>query len=250
MRNKLITLSYLFDGDVNKITKAVKCGIEVEINYKFIDSLDKQGVGVITILDDNYPEKLLHLYNPPYVIYYCGNVELLSAQIFAIIGARKNTSYSEKVCLKLVEQIKDKVIISGLALGIDTCAHRFAIMNNLYTIAVLGSGFNNLYPYTNKDLASEIATNHLLISEYPPHIKASRHNFPMRNRIIAALCEELYVIQAASKSGSLITANLALELGKTIYCAPGSIFEEQYYGSHSLINDGAFLLEFRNEVDL
>ncbi len=249
MRNKLITLSYIFNGDVIKMKQALECDLEIRINHSFIKKLEEENIRVVTILDRNYPKCLLELYNPPYVLYCMGNIELLKDDKAAVIGSRNNLSYSEEVCKKLVRNInKHTVIVSGLAKGIDSFAHRYAMLYNKSTIAVIGSGFNQMYPLCNSSLAKEIGENHLLISEYPLDVKAQRKHFPLRNRIIAALSSDVYVIEAAKKSGSLITANIALELGKNIYCAPGSLFEENYEGSHQLINDGAYLLEFRNEV--
>ncbi len=251
MREKLITLSYLYDGDIIKMTEAYKNNIATKINYKYIEDLDNKNISVITIVDDDYPRQLLELYNPPLVLYCLGNKKLLNDKMFAIIGSRKNSVYSKQVCKELVLQLeKDIVIVSGMAMGIDTFAHTFALKYQRNTIAVLGSGFNKIYPEANINLARTIGENHLLISEYPPNVIATKKFFPLRNRIIAALASNLYVIEAAYKSGSLITANIAVELGKNIYCAPGSIFDINYYGSHQLINDGAYLLELRNEVGL
>lgn len=249
MRNKLITLSYIFNGDVIKMKQAIDCDLEIRINHSFIKKLKEASVEVITILDSEYPKSLLELYNPPYVLYCMGDIELLNKKRVAIIGSRNNLSYSEDVCKRLVRGMnRNTVIVSGLAKGIDSFAHRYAMLYNKSTIAVIGSGFNRMYPLCNHALAKEISENHLLISEYPLDVKADRRHFPLRNRIIAALASDVYVIEAAKKSGSLITANIALDLGKNIYCAPGSLFEENYEGSHQLINDGAYLLEFRNEV--
>ncbi len=251
MRNKLITLSYIFDGDIGKMNHAIKCDIEVSINYSFIKSLKSKGIKTITILDENYPKRLLELYDPPLVIYTIGNINLLNKKMSAIIGARKNLEYSKNVCFSLISKLScESVVLSGLAAGIDSIAHQYAIDRKLDTIAVLGGGFDNIYPKENVDLANEIKENHLLLSEYPPNTRPTKRFFPLRNRIIAGLCSDIYVIEAALKSGSLITANIALELGRNIYCAPGSIFEKQYSGSHRLINDGAFLLELGNEVEL
>ncbi len=244
MRNKLITLSYIFSGDINKIEHAIKSNIDVVINKKFIKKLDDLKVNVVTILDDNYPKCLLELFNPPLVLYYQGDLSLLDMNVSAVIGSRKNLLYSEEVCVKLVESlVKSDVIISGLANGIDSIAHYHTVSNGGKTIAVIGSGFNKIYPKDNEALAKLIAKDHLLISEYPPNVNAQKHHFPLRNRLIAALAKKVYVIEAALKSGSLITANIALDLGKKIYCAPGSLLYNNYRGSHKLINDGAFLLE-------
>lgn len=247
MRNKLITLSYMFKGDPIKIQKAVKSNLEVHVNTKFISMLEQNNIGVITILDDDYPNQFKELFDPPIVIYYLGNKSLLNTKMFAIIGSRGNSYYSEMACKGLVEELEsDVTIVSGLARGIDCLAHENAIKCSKKTIAVLGSGFNNIYPKSNTELAKKIGANHLLISEYPPNIKASKSNFPLRNRIIASLSERIYVIEAREKSGSIITANIGLDLGKDIYCIPGSVFDNSYAGSHKLINDGANLFSFKN----
>lgn len=249
MREKLITLSYIFNGDVIKMKQAIECNLDIKVNQSFIKKLKEENVNAITILDENYPKALLELYNPPYVLYFLGNMELLKNYMVGVIGSRTNMDYSEEVCKKLIERIDDtKIIVSGLAKGIDSFAHRYAMMYNKGTIAVIGSGFDKIYPACNVELAKTISRNHLLISEYPLGVRASKSHFPLRNRIIAALVKDVYVIEAAAKSGSLITANIALELGRNIYCAPGSIFYESYEGSHQLINDGAYLLEFRKGV--
>lgn len=251
MREKLITLSYIYNGNISKMEDAIKTKKHISINKTFIYSLKKSNINTITIVDDYYPKQLLQLHNPPLVLYTLGNINLLNEKMSAIIGSRKNSQYSKQVCMYLVASLScSTVIVSGMARGIDSLAHRFAIKHNMKTIAVLGCGFEKIYPSENQSLADELALNHLMISEYPPNCMAARENFPLRNRIIAALCEDLYVIEAAQNSGSLITANIALDLGRDIYCAPGSVFNKQYIGSHRLINDGAYLLEFGNEVKI
>ncbi|MFV0499321.1 MAG: DNA-processing protein DprA [Bacilli bacterium] len=249
MRDKLITLSYIFSGNVKKIKQAIDCNMDVKVCTNFLKELKKRNIKVITILDKEYPKSLLELYDPPFVLYCLGNIGLLNNKISAIIGARRNLSYSKNVCKKLVERLEDNFsIVSGLAVGIDSFAHKYAIENNMSTIAVIGSGFDHIYPKDNLVLAGEISQNHLLISEYPFAVKPLPTHFPLRNRIIAALAKDIYVIEAGVRSGSLITANIGIELGRNIYCAPGSLFNKGYEGSHQLINDGAYLLELRNEV--
>lgn len=249
MRDKLITLSYLFDGNAIQINEALRTNLDVKINYNYIESLKNSGIEVITSVDDDYPFELKALYNLPHVIYCLGEKSLLKKEMFAIIGSRCNLKYSQNVCQELIKSIdQDIVIVSGLAKGIDYFAHKYALEYGRKTIAILGSGFKNIYPKQNYQLAKLIGEYGLLISEYPPNVRANKINFPLRNRLIAALSKRVYVIEAALKSGSLITANIALDLGKDIYCAPGSIFEKNYEGSHKLINDGAYLLDFRNEA--
>ncbi len=249
MKDKLITLSYIFNGNVIKIKQAIECNLEIRINKQFIKQLADNNIVAITILDDNYPRELLQLHDPPYVLYCIGNTNLLKSNKSGVIGSRSNSNYSENICKALIKDLDDDtVIVSGLAKGIDSFAHLYAMQYNKNTIAVIGSGLDCIYPACNKDLAKKISENHLIISEYPLGINARKYHFPLRNRIIAALSTDLYVIEAAEQSGSLITANIAIELGKNIYCAPGSIFAKSYQGSHKLINDGAYLLEFKREV--
>lgn len=248
MREKLITLSYIFNGDVHKIKQAIECNLDIKVNKQFIKLLSDRNIEVLTILDKDYPKELLELHEPPYVLYCAGDLNLLKKSKYAIVGSRNNNNYSEIICKKLVENLKnDIVIVSGLAKGIDSYAHLFAIRSEKSTIAVIGSGLDKIYPACNIKLADDIMNNHLIITEYPIGVRASKHHFPLRNRIIAALCSNIYVIEAAKKSGSIITANIALDLGRNIYCAPGSIFDENFEGSHQLINDGAYLLDFRSE---
>jgi DNA processing protein len=207
-------------------------------------------IQVITIFDSTYPQLLKEIYDPPWVLYCKGDLLLLQEKKISVIGTRdpsRNGLFSlEKIVLPLIQA--NWVIVSGLAVGIDGRAHMLAIENNGKTIAVLGSGFNYIYPYCHQKLASNISKNHLLISEFPPNSKPQKWNFPMRNRIISGLSKGTLIVEARARSGSLITADLALQQGREIFAVPGSILDDRTEGTHWLIQQGAKLTKCSNDV--
>lgn len=205
---------------------------------KLINDLMIKGVGALTLISDNYPKKLEdYLDDPPIVLYYKGNIELLDKLAIAIVGARKVTRYGKDVTEKFARELSLNgfCIISGLARGVDTVAHTECLLNEGDTIAVLGSGLDVIYPKENKDLFKEIESKGLILSEYPLGTEPFSYNFPQRNRIISGLSDGVLVTEAGQKSGSIITANLALDMGKELYAVPGSIFSEQSQGTNDLI---------------
>ena len=205
---------------------------------KLINDLMIKGVGALTLISDNYPKKLEdYLDDPPIVLYYKGNIELLDKLAIAIVGARKVTRYGKDVTEKFARELSLNgfCIISGLARGVDTVAHTECLLNEGDTIAVLGSGLDVIYPKENKDLFKEIESKGLILSEYPLGTEPFSYNFPQRNRIISGLSDGVLVTEAGQKSGSIITANLALDMFKELYAVPGSIFSEQSQGTHDLI---------------
>ncbi|MED7787749.1 DNA-processing protein DprA [Francisella sp. 19X1-34] len=200
---------------------------------------------ILTFLDSKYPKYLKQIPNPPIILYCCGNIELLKKPQLAIVGARNNTTYGKNVTNKICTDLKNSQlsIISGLAYGIDTLAHKFAIENDLNTIAVVGTGVDIIYPSSNRDLYERLLnTNNLIISELALGTAPLRHHFPQRNRIISSLAEGVIVVEAAKKSGSLITAQLALEQNKEVFAIPGSIFSKTSDGTNELIQQGAKLV--------
>ena len=207
-----------------------------------VKQYESAGIEVIVYTSDLYPKKLLQLFNPPSVLYSKGDSRLLMApQIIACIGSREATSYSVEAFKQIIPPLVENqcVIVSGLAKGADTLAHRAAIHYGGKTIAVLGHGFQTIYPKSNTMLAQHMAQHHLLLSEYPPHIGPKKHHFPMRNRIISGLSDALVVTEAALRSGTLITTELALEQGKDVFAVPGPITSVQSIGTNNLIKDGA-----------
>lgn len=197
----------------------------------------------ISINSKEYPEKLKKIYDPPQKLYVLGNKNLLNQNGVAIVGSRKATPYGKKVAYNLAKELSGNglIVISGLALGIDSYAHIGAIKGG--TIAVIGSGIDNIYPKANIELAREIIRNNgCIISEYSIGIKPEKLHFPQRNRIISGLSEGVVVVEANKKSGALITAEFALEQGKEVFAVPGDIDKEQSEGTNILIQDGAILV--------
>ena len=207
-----------------------------------VEQYDAAGIKAVGYTSDLYPKKLLQLSNPPTVLYVQGDSQLLTIpKKIACIGSREATSYSVEAFKQIIPPLVENqyIIVSGLAKGADTLAHRAAIHYGGKTIAVLGHGFHTIYPKSNKILAQHLAQHHLLLSEYPPHIGPKKHHFPMRNRIISGLSDALVVTEAALQSGTLITTELALEQGKDVFAVPGPITSIQSTGTNNLIKEGA-----------
>lgn len=206
---------------------------------------------ILTYFCSDYPENLKQLNNAPFVLYCIGNTKLLNSSQLAIVGARNNSTYGKNVTDKLCQQISkfDITITSGLAYGIDTLAHKFALDNNLNTIAVVGTGVDIIYPASNRHLYEKILqSNGLIVSEFPLGTGPLRHNFPQRNRIISGLSKGVVIVEAASKSGSLITSQLALEQNKEVFAIPGNIFSKTSEGCNELIKQGAKLVSNINDI--
>lgn len=196
-----------------------------------------------TLLDDIYPESLRQIYNPPALIFYQGNLELLNHPKIAFVGARDCDITGVKAVEKIVKGIgRDFTIVSGLARGIDTASHITAVKNSMTTIAVIGTGLDVFYPSENRSLQKHMAETQLVLSEYGPSEKALKFHFPDRNRIIAGLSRGIVVVQARMRSGSLITAERAMEEGRDVFAVPGNINDGKSDGCHHLIQEGAKLV--------
>lgn len=197
----------------------------------------------LKITDNEYPQTLKKIYDPPRSIYVLGNKELLNKTGIAIVGSRDATEYGKHISSKMARELAEKGIniISGLAIGIDEYAHIGALQQDKgKTIAVLGSGIDQLYPKQNIELARKIVkSGGCIISEYPIGTKPDKKNFPQRNRIISAISQGILVVEAGEKSGALITAEFGLEHGKEIFAVPGDITKRQSKGCNLLIKDGA-----------
>ena len=193
-----------------------------------------------SILDKAYPQALKHIYNPPTLLFYQGNLELLEFPKLAVVGTRNASQTGIQSIQKLIKELDNRfVIVSGLARGIDTAAHIASLKNGGKTIAVIGTGLSHAYPKENRQLQRYIAKNHLLLSEYNPDQAALKYHFPERNRIIAGLAGGVLVAEAKMRSGSLITCERALEEGRDIFAVPGSILDGKSDGCHHLIQEGA-----------
>lgn len=207
--------------------------------------LENHQIRLLSMEDEEYPNALKEIHNPPAVLYAIGQ-PLSSRLHLAMVGSRKATAYGKMNAFELAEALseRDITIVSGLAYGIDGQAHRGALCHQGGTVAVLGCGLNVVYPRTHQKLYHEILKHSAgtILSEYPLYSGPKGYRFPQRNRIIAGLSEGLIVIEAAETSGALITANLALDEGRDVFAVPGSIRSRQSRGCHNLIKDGAYLV--------
>ncbi len=206
---------------------------------------------IVTLDDPDYPPLLKSVADPPLALWIEGTkTELLRAPQLAMVGSRNPTRGGVETAERFARYLSDHglTITSGLAIGIDSACHRGGLNGAAGTIAVLGSSLDQIYPATNRDLANRIAADGLLVSEYPPATAARSIHFPQRNRIIAALSTGTFVVEAARRSGSLITARLAAEYGREVFAMPGSIHSPLARGCHRLIKDGAKLVEDASDV--
>lgn len=206
---------------------------------------------VIELENKLYPKILKNIKKAPKKLYINGNLDILNSNCIAIVGSRKNTKYGEKWCKKFAQEfIKyNLTIVSGMALGIDKIAHKTAIRNGGKTIAVLPSGLENIYPEENLELYNEIILNGgCVISEYEPKINASSKNFLERNRIVSGLSLGTVVIEAAYRSGTSVTAKIAKEQGRDVFCIPGSLDNPKSIGTNNLIKEFAKIVTSPKDV--
>jgi len=212
--------------------------------------LDEPGNGLLTLADPEYPPQLLEIPDPPLLLYVKGQCALLSQPAIAVVGSRNATVQgvlnAERFSMALSQA--GLCVISGMALGIDTAAHRGALRGPGATVAVIGTGADVVYPARNHALAHDIATGGCLVSEYPLGMPGITSNFPQRNRIISGLSRGVLVVEAAAQSGSLITARLAGEQGRDVFAVPGSIHSPLTKGCHLLIRQGAKLVESAADI--
>ena len=205
---------------------------------------------VLKITHPLYPEALKEIYDPPPLLFIRGNRKLLAYPQIAVVGSRNTSALGNKAAFDFAFELSKFgfVITSGLAMGIDSTGHQGALSAGGYTIAVVGTGLDRVYPASNKDLALEIVNNGAMVSEFPPGTTAQANNFPRRNRIISGLCQGLLLVEAAQKSGSLITARLAIEQNRDVFAIPGSIYSPLSRGCNAMIKEGAKLVESPQDI--
>ena len=208
--------------------------------FAFEQNLANDGIKIVANFENVFPQKLIDLPDCPYILYYKGDISLANTSSLAVVGSRKPTNYGRVVTNKLVGDVSlaGVTVISGMAYGVDSIAHKRCLEVGGKTIAVLGSGLNNIYPKEHRALFEEIAEKGLVISEYSPEKAATKYSFPARNRIIAGLSDGVLITEASIKSGTIHTKEFALEYGKNIYAVPGNIDSEASQLTNEVIKTG------------
>ena len=219
---------------------------------EILNKMERENIRIITLMDKTYPKNLQRIYDKPILLYAKGNTNLLkSLKKISIIGSRNCSEYGKIVTQKLSYMLakKDYTIVSGMAKGIDSYAHKGTLTAKGNTIAILGSGVNYIYPEENKRLYNKILEqNGLILSEYGIDTKPIPEYFPARNRLISGISDKILITEASRKSGTMITANFAIEQGKTVYAVPGNITSTRSEGTNELIKDGAILVNSLEDI--
>lgn len=241
-----------FDAEEESVGKGLPAGVYRKIRTLFADEsyrrrvladLEKKGVSCITYFSGSYPEELSHIPCPPLVLYCKGNTELLKERRFAVVGSRRTSTGIWKECKKISAALTEHfAVVSGMADGADSAALEGALSGGK-VISVLANGFDYVYPAVNARLTERVAQAGLLISEYPPDVPPRSYQFPVRNRIIAGLAEAVLVVSAGKKSGALITAEYALDYGRTVFAFPYSLGVSSGEGCNALLKNGGILAE-------
>jgi DNA processing protein len=215
-----------------------------------IEFIEKEDIGISHVYSEGYPEQLLNIYDPPAVLFKKGKLELAGSKVVAIVGARRCSDYGLRMAEDLSFALASAgvVVSSGLAAGIDAAAHKGALKAGGKTVAVVGSGFKYIYPSAHKALFGEICEKGAVLTEFTSGIEPSQFTFPRRNRIISGISHGVVVVEAASRSGSLITASYALEQGREVMAVPGKIDSLLSAGANRLIKDGATLVTSAEDV--
>ena len=215
-----------------------------------LEWLQLPGRAIITLADAAYPASLLNIADPPLLLYVRGNAALLCAPALAVVGSRHATAQGREHAMRFSEELSHAglSVVSGLALGIDAAAHEGGLRGPGSTVAVIGTGCDIDYPPRNRDLAERIAQGGCIVSEYALGMPPLSANFPRRNRVISGLAQAVLVVEAAARSGSLITARMAAEQGRDVFAIPGSIHAPLSKGCHQLIRQGAKLVETTQDI--
>lgn len=254
--NNFLNIQSIYSATITELSRA---GLDKKIAQEFllykekinldelVNAANKNKIKILTIQDQNYPTNLKAIQDPPVILYYQGEIPENNQYLnyAAIVGTRKITHYGEKVTTEIVKYLiqQNIVIVSGLALGVDTVSHKTAIENNGRTIAVLGSGLDNVYPSQNSRLAQNMVdSNNAVVSEYPLGTPALHYHFPYRNRIISGWSNITIVTEADNNSGALITAEYAIKQGRSVYVVPGNIYSHMSSGCNKLIKQGAKII--------
>ena len=229
----------------------------MEQTEREIEFAEQNGIQMLLIGTENYPKRFNNCDDPPVLLYYKGNADLNAKRIVAVIGTRKNTDYGQRLTEDLVEGLQgidDVIVVSGLALGIDTIAHKASLKHGIPTIGVLGHGLDTIYPHSNKVLAEEMVQLGGLLSEFPSNTKLDRSNFPVRNRVVAGISDVTVIVESDIKGGGMITAYVAHSYDREVAAFPGRVYDSKAGGPNhliqrniaSMINNADDLLEIMN----
>lgn len=237
-------------GISGSIAQTITSGCTFEEAVAQQEAMHATGTAVIVLSDPRYPARLREIFDPPIVLFARGETSLLNSLMLAVVGTRRPTPYGMSVAERLAADLTRAglTIVSGMARGIDTSAHKGALSANGCTVAVLGCGVDVVYPSENRKMADELVEKGLLVSEFPMGTPAFPQNFPIRNRIISGMSAGVVVVEGAQYSGSSITARLALDQGREVFAVPGNITSKMSWGPNLLIKQGAKLVQDWNDV--
>ena len=230
---------------------SIKAFLDFTSSEAEIKFLEQFKIRPLFITDKNYPQRLLNCYDSPLLLFYRGNADLNTAKIISIVGTRNHSDYGKILCEKIVEdlQAENILILSGLAYGIDTIAHKAALKNKLPTVGVLAHGLDKIYPPQNKMMAKQMVEHGGLLTEFLSATNPDKQNFPKRNRIVAGMCDALIVIESSKKGGSLITAELGNGYNKDVFAIPGRVNDLKSEGCNYLIkNNKASLITTADDL--
>jgi DNA processing protein len=237
-------------GISGSLAQSIASGCSFEDAVEQQEKMIETGVAAVTVNDPRYPPLLREIFDPPVLLFARGRVELLQATLFSVVGTRRPTSYGIAATERLSADLARAglTIVSGMARGIDSAAHKAVLAASGDTVAVLGCGVDVVYPAENRGLTTELASKGLIVSEFPMGSTAFPQNFPIRNRIISGMSVGLLVVEGAQYSGSAITARLALDQGREVFAVPGNITSKMSWGPNLLIKQGAKLVQDWNDV--
>ncbi len=248
-KENLLKISGIGESSANSIINQDVL-IRAEKEIKFIK---KNNITPLFYLDSGYPNRLKHCIDSPLMLYYKGNADLNNDKTISVVGTRRATEYGKRVCNELVRGLANQnvLIVSGLAYGIDVCAHRAALDNNLNTVAVLAHGLDRIYPYVHKSIAKKMLDKGGLITEFLSETNPDKGNFPKRNRIIAGLSDAVIVVESAKRGGALITAEIANSYNRDVFAVPGKLADDKYSeGCNHLIKiNKAALIESSKDIE-
>ncbi len=238
------------EGIDRKTAERIKQGPDKTFVQTQLQKIKQYDVQVLSYWDQAYPDSLKRIYDPPAFLFYKGNLDALQSPAIAVVGTRVPSTYGKLVTEKFVRILAQNhfAIISGFARGIDTIAHKTALQNSAFTLAVLGNGIDVIYPPENKPLFEQMIEKGLILTEYPMGTRPDAMNFPKRNRIISGISVGVLVTEAGAKSGALLTAIYANDQNREVFAIPSSVLTPKSAGCHKLIKEGAQLVENPEEI--